>query len=259
MTSPTDPFAAFRLDDRVAIVTGASSGIGVRLAEVLAAAGASVVLAARRLDRLEKVAAELPGSGHLAVPCDMANDDDLEALVQATIDRHGQIDILVNNAGISDPQPAETEPIATFRLLMEVNLIGAFALTQRAARHMLSQGRGAIVNVGSVLGSVASGQIPQASYTASKGGLVNLTRELAVQWARRGVRVNALCPGWFETEMTQEMFDDESGLRWIRRNTPMGRPGELKELDGALLFLASDASSYVTGAVLLVDGGWTAR
>src|SRR5713101_5709391 len=147
MTSPPDPFASFRLDDRVAIVTGASSGIGARLAQVLAAAGASVVLAARRLDRLEKVAAELPGSGHLAVACDMANDDDLEALVQATIDRHGQIDILVNNAGISDPQPAETEPMATFRLLMEVNLIGAFALTQRAARHMLSQGRGAIVNV----------------------------------------------------------------------------------------------------------------
>ncbi|HEX9548880.1 MAG TPA: glucose 1-dehydrogenase [Acidimicrobiales bacterium] len=259
MTSPPDPFASFRLDDRVAIVTGASSGIGARLAQVLAAAGASVVLAARRLDRLEKVAAELPGSGHLAVACDMANDDDLEALVQTTIDQHGHIDILVNNAGTTDPQPAETEPVATFRQRMDVNLIGPFALTQRVAQHMLARSHGTVVNVASVLGIVASGQIPQASYTASKGGLVNLTRELAVQWARRGIRVNALCPGWFHTEMTQEMFDDESAMRWIRRNTPMGRPGELEELDGALLFLASDASTYVTGAVLLVDGGWTAR
>jgi NAD(P)-dependent dehydrogenase (short-subunit alcohol dehydrogenase family) len=254
-----DPTDAFRLDDRVAIVTGASSGIGVRFAHVLAGAGAKVALAARRIERLEKLAAELPGSGHLAISCDMADDADIAALVRTTIDRHGRIDVLVNNAGTSDPQPAETEPLETFRRLIDVNLTAAFELTQLAARHMLARGEGTVVNVASVLGTVASGQIPQASYTASKGGLVNLTRELAVQWARRGIRVNALCPGWFPTEMTDAMFEDEGGLRWIRRNTPMGRAGELHELDGALLFLASEASSYVTGAVLMVDGGWTAR
>jgi len=125
-------------------------------------------------------------------------------------------------------------------------------------RQMLDRGGGVVVNVASVLGLVGSGQIPQAGYVASKGGLVNLTRELAAQWARRGVRVNALAPGWFRTEMTEVLFADEGGQRWIRRKTPMGRAGELHELDGALLFLASDASTYVTGQVVTVDGGWTA-
>jgi NAD(P)-dependent dehydrogenase (short-subunit alcohol dehydrogenase family) len=124
---------------------------------------------------------------------------------------------------------------------------------------MLAAGSGSVVNVASILGLVASGQIPQASYAASKGAVVNLTRELAVQWARRGVRVNAIAPGWFLSEMTEEMFGDEASQRWIARNTPMGRSGTEDELDGALLFLASDASSYVTGQTVAVDGGWTAR
>ena len=253
-----DPLAAFRLDGRVAIVTGASSGFGSRFAEVLAGTGATVVLAARRLDRLDALAARLPGAGHLAVACDMSRDADVEALVESAMARYGRIDILINNAGLSQPQPAEKESPAQFRYIMEVNLTGAFVLTQLVARHMLEGSGGSIVNVASILGLVGTGQVPQASYTASKGGLVNLTRELAAQWARRGIRVNAICPGWFPTEMTGEMFEDPSGLRWIRRNTPMGRGGRTEELDGALLYLASDASSYVTGAVLAVDGGWTA-
>jgi NAD(P)-dependent dehydrogenase (short-subunit alcohol dehydrogenase family) len=138
-----------------------------------------------------------------------------------------------------------------------VNLSGALLCAQRVGRVMLETGRGSIVNVASVLGLVGVGQIPQASYAAAKGGVVNLTRELAAQWARRGVRVNAIAPGWFHTEMTAEMFDDPKALSWIRRRTPMGRPGELSELAGAALFLASDASSYVTGQTLAVDGGWT--
>jgi NAD(P)-dependent dehydrogenase (short-subunit alcohol dehydrogenase family) len=253
-----DPLAPFRLDDRVVVLTGASSGIGMRLAEVLAAAGAKVVVAARRRDRLEELAARMSGEGHLAVECDVTKDADLEALVAAAQDRYGHIDILVNNAGLSDPQPAETEPLSSFRYIVEVNLTSAFALTQLVARGMLARGGGAVVNVASVLGIVASGQIPQASYSASKAGLVNLTRELAVQWARKGIRVNAICPGWFPTEMTASMFDEEAGRTWIRSRTPMGRAGEMHELDGALLYLASDASSYVTGAVVPVDGGWTA-
>jgi NAD(P)-dependent dehydrogenase (short-subunit alcohol dehydrogenase family) len=183
---------------------------------------------------------------------------DLERLVATTLDRHGRIDVLVNNAGIAGAVSAEDEPMEHFRAVLEVNLMSKFALTQLVARAMLRQGRGSVINVASVLGLVASGQIPQASYSASKGGLVHLTRELAAQWARRGVRVNAIAPGWFPSEMTESMFADERALRWMRRNTPMGRTGELRELDGVLLFLASDASSYVTGQAIAVDGGWVA-
>ena len=248
--------AGFGLDGRVVLLTGASSGIGERFARVLHAAGGHLVLAARRADRIEALAGELEGA--VAVPCDVTRDDDLRRLVTEALDRHGRIDVLVNNAGIADPQPAEDEPVDLFRDVLAVNLTAAFVLTQLVGNHMLDAGRGVVVNVASVLGLVAAGQIPQAGYTASKGGLVNLTRELAAQWARRGVRVNALAPGWFRTEMTELMFEDEGGRRWIRRKTPMGRPGEPGELDGPLLFLASDASSYVTGHVLTVDGGWTA-
>lgn len=139
-----------------------------------------------------------------------------------------------------------------------VNLTGPFVLTQAVAGPMLEQGSGSVVNMASLLGLVGNGRVTSASYCASKGGLINLTRELAAQWARRGVRVNAIAPGWFETEMTADFFAEESGRSWIRRTTPMGRAGELHELDGALLFLASDASSFVTGQVISVDGGWTA-
>ena len=251
-----DPLAPFRLDGRVAVVTGASSGIGARFARVLHGAGASVVAAARRLDRLEQLTAELDGA--LAVACDVSVDSDLERLVATTVDHFGQIDVLVNNAGVGEPVPAEAEPPETFRRTVDVNLTAAFVAGQLAGRHMLERGQGSIVNVVSMLGLVGSGQVPFPSYAASKGGLVNLTRELGAQWARRGVRVNAIAPGWFETEMTAEMFADERSMTWVRRKTPMGRPGAEHELDGALLFLASDASSYVTGHVLTVDGGWTA-
>jgi hypothetical protein len=252
-----DPLAPFRLDGRVAVVTGASSGLGARFARVLHGAGATVVVSARRADRLEALVAELDGA--VAIPCDVADGSSIERLVEEVAGSLGRIDVLVNNAGMSEPLPGEDEPVDTFRRVLEVNLVGLFHLSQVAGRHMLSAGSGTIVNIASILGLVASGQLPQASYTASKAGVVNLTRELAVQWARRGVRVNAIAPGWFPSEMTDEMFGDEGGQRFIRRNTPMGRGGEEHELDGALLFLASDASTYVTGQTVVVDGGWTAR
>ena len=255
MTTP-DPLARFRLDGRVAVLTGASSGIGARWARVLDAAGAAVVLAARREERIAKLAVELRDA--VAVRCDVASADDRDALLATALERHGRIDVLVNNAGTTNVIPAMEESDEDFARVLDVNLAAPFALARAAARSMVEAGTGgAIVNVASILGLLASGQVPQASYVASKAGLVNLTRELAVQWARSGIRVNAICPGWFPSEMTDDMFATERGQQFIRRRTPMGRAGTEDELDGALLFLASDASSFVTGHALVVDGGWS--
>jgi len=250
----------FRLDGRAAVVTGASSGMGVAFAEALAAAGARVLLAARRGDRLEALAARLRAGGAeaRALVCDVSRPEEVERLRDAALGAFGAVDVLVNNAGYTSVVPAEAQSLEDWRGQLDVNLTGAFLCAQRLGAAMLEAGRGNLVNVASVLGLVGSGQVAQAAYAASKGGLVNLTRELAAQWARRGVRVNALAPGWFPTEMTADMFGDEASLRWMRSRTPMGRAGELPELWGPLLFLASDASSFVTGHVLVVDGGWTA-
>ncbi|MCU1457748.1 MAG: short-chain dehydrogenase/reductase [Actinomycetia bacterium] len=251
--APLDPLATFRLDGKTALVTGASSGLGARFARVLDAAGAKVVLVARRADRLESVASELHGARTFSV--DLSDIDAAESLVAEI----GPVDVLVNNAGITDVAPALDESTASFRRVVELNLIAPFVLAREAARSMTDRGvAGSIVNIASIVGVVGVGQIPQAGYAASKGGLVNLTRELGAQWARKNVRVNALAPGWFRSELTEgKMFGDEAGERWIRSRTPMGRGGEASELDGALLFLASDASTFVTGQVLCVDGGWT--
>jgi NAD(P)-dependent dehydrogenase (short-subunit alcohol dehydrogenase family) len=253
---PIDPLAAFRLDDRVAIVTGASSGLGARFARVLHGAGARVVAAARRADRLDRLAGELRGCR--PVVCDLTVEADVERLVAETFEAYGRIDVLVNNAGVGTPVPAEDEAVDRFRAVVEVNLTASFAVTQRVGRHMLEARRGSIVNLASLLGVVSAGQIPFASYAASKGGLISLTRELAAQWGRRGVRVNAIAPAWFESEMTAAMFADERSMAWVARKTPLGRAGADHELDGTLLWLAGDASSYVTGQVIAVDGGYTA-
>ena len=260
MTSPRepvlDPLARFRLDDKVAVVTGASSGLGARFARVLDAAGARVVITARRADRLDELARDL--TDPLVVAADLAAPGSVDALVAATLGRFGRVDVLVNNAGASDDIPALDFPVDRFREIVEVNLVAPFALAQAAARPMIESGRGgSIVNIASQYGVVGV-NAGIVAYAASKGGLVNLTRQLAVEWARSGVRVNAIGPGYFRTEMTTDVFDDGKTEAWLRRASPIGRGGESDELDGALLYLASDASSYTTGSILAVDGGWTA-
>jgi NAD(P)-dependent dehydrogenase (short-subunit alcohol dehydrogenase family) len=233
--------------------------MGVAFAQALASAGAKVVLAARREDMLNEVAQGIRESGGeaLVVRCDVAREEEIDALVEKSRAAFGAVDVLVNNAGFTTIVPAEEQSVADWRAHVDVMLTGSFLCAQRFGRHMLAAGNGNVINVASMLGVVGSGQVRQAAYAAAKGGQVNLTRELAAQWARRGVRVNALAPGWFPTEMTGDMFQDERSLRWMRNRTPMGRGGELRELEGPLLFLASDASSFVTGHVLVVDGGWT--
>ena len=247
----------FDVSGKVAIVTGASSGFGEHFARVLAANGARVVAVARRAERLEALAGELDGI--TAAACDVSDDAACEALVESVVADHGTVDILVNNAGLSDSQPAIDEPMDDFRYTMDVNLNACFLLSKLVAHPMRDRNWGSIINIASVHGLVGSAPNNQAAYSASKAALINLTRELALQWTRHGIRVNAIAPGYFETELTEGMIADESGSNWINRNTPMRRPGRLDELEGPLLLLASDAGSYITGQTIVVDGGWTAR
>ena len=257
MTNALDPLSLFRLDGQVAVVTGASSGLGARFARVLDAVGARVVLAARRAERLEALAAELTDA--VVVPADLAVAADRERLIESALAEAGRIDVLVNNAGIGRAAPLEQEALEEFELVLDVNVTAIWHLCKLARDALVANGGGSIVNIASMLGHVGSAPIKQAAYCASKGAVVNLTRELGLQLARRNVRVNALCPGWFPSEMTEEMSGDESAQDFVKRNGPMPRFGEPHELDGALLLLAGAAGTFITGQSLIVDGGWTAR
>lgn len=255
MSTPRTATELFSLEGRTAIVTGASAGLGARFATVLAQAGATVFAAARRIDRLKELA-NLDARIH-PVACDVAAEADRERLAEAALAATGRIDILVNNAAISGETRAEDESPDAFADVLGVNLTAPFHLARLTAEAPV--GPKSIINVSSILGLVTGAPLGGASYTASKAGLIGLTRELAGQWGRDGIRVNALAPGWFRTEMTADLFGDERSARWVDRNTLLRRGGDVQELDGALLFLASDASTYCTGQVLTVDGGWTAR
>lgn len=256
-STSVSPLDQFRLDGHVAVVTGASSGLGDHFARVLHAVGADVVVTARRADRLERLVGELPGA--VAIVADVSIAEDRERLVAEALERFGRVDVLVNNAGVGGVVRVEDETLEQFREAMEVNVTALWHLSKLCAPSMIQSGAGAIVNVASMLGHVGSTPVKQAHYCASKGAVVNLTRELALQWARKGIRVNALCPGWFPSEMTEGMDTDEGSQRFIASNSPIPRMGELRELDGALLLLASRAGTFLTGQSVIVDGGWTAR
>jgi len=257
--SETTPSASqiFSLQGRTAIVTGASAGLGMRFATLLADAGADVYAAARRLDRLEALAATHDRIH--PVQCDVADEGDRVRLVDLAISGTGHLDVLVNNAGTGGHGRAVDESWETFRQTLDVNLVAPFHLSCLMAGAPSPRRTRSIVNISSILGMVSGAPLSGASYAASKAGLIGLTRELAGQWGRDGIRVNSLAPGWFRSEMTEDLFADQRSSDWVTKNTQLRRAGEANELDGALLFLASDASSYTTGHVLVVDGGWTAR
>jgi NAD(P)-dependent dehydrogenase (short-subunit alcohol dehydrogenase family) len=247
----------FGLDGRVALITGASSGLGATVARTLADAGARVAVAARREDRLAALAGDVGG---VAVACDLLDPAQVDALVPRVADQLGGPEILVNVAGgFAGACPAEDEPLATVSETLTLNLVAPFRVCQAAFPHMVAAGRGAIVNVSSISGRVGIPGIPQASYAAAKAGLSGLTAELAVQWARHGIRVNTVAPGFFRSEITEGLYDDERSHAWLRRNTPLPYDGEAGDVVGAVLWLVGDAGRYVTGQTIVVDGGWTTR
>jgi NAD(P)-dependent dehydrogenase (short-subunit alcohol dehydrogenase family) len=243
----------FLLTDRVAIVTGASSGLGVAFAHALSQAGASVVLAARRTDRLASVAAAIAAGGGraMSVPVDVADPDSCSALAGAAMAEFGRIDILVNNAGLGTAYPATRETPDQFRSVIDVNLNGSYWMAQACGR--LMQPGASIVNISSVLAMTTAG-LPQAAYSASKAGLMGLTRDLAAQWTgRKGIRVNAIAPGYFATEMTDQYAPGYLDSMTARMLIP--RMGRLEECAATLIWLVSPAAGYVTGQTIVVDGG----
>jgi gluconate 5-dehydrogenase len=241
----------FELDGRRALVTGSSQGIGLALAHGLADAGASVILNGRNTDKLAAAAAELPGAASLSF--DVSDHAAARAAIDGFEESEGPIDILVNNAGVQHRAPLEDFPPEDFERLMRTNVSSVFNVGQACARHMIRRGRGKIVNVASVNALLARYSI--APYTATKGAVANLTKGMATDWARHGLTCNAIAPGYMRTPLNEALWSDPEFNDWLEKRTPAGRWGQVEELVGACVFLASDASSFVNGHVLYVDGG----
>jgi gluconate 5-dehydrogenase len=244
----------FSLDGRRALVTGSSQGIGLALAKGLSAAGAAVILNGRDPARLADAAAQIPGAAVLAF--DVTSHDAVRSAVDGFEAAHGAIDILVNNAGMQYRAPLEEFPAEAFERLLQTNVASVFHVGQACARHMIARGAGKIINIASVQVALARPTI--APYTATKGAVANLTKGMATDWARHGLHCNAIAPGYFDTPLNAALVADPAFTAWLEKRTPAGRWGRVEELVGACVFLASDASSFVNGHVLYVDGGITA-
>lgn len=250
----------FSLEGKIALVTGASSGLGVQFAKALARQGADVAIVARRMDRLNDVKAELEDLGVrvLAVQCDVMDVEQIRSTVKEVKDHFGRIDILVNNAGIGLTEPAEIQSDETWEKMIAVNLNAVYYFAREVGKIMVDQNYGKIINIGSIHSNVAMAGIPISAYATTKGGVKMMTKALANEWAKYNITVNTLGPSYFESEMTQEVANDEGFSQVLKAYCPMGRMGKPGELDGAIVYFASDASSFTTGQYLAVDGGWNA-
>lgn len=249
----------FNLKGKVAVVTGSSSGLGVTFAQALAEVGANIVLAARRIDKLNQVADSIAKLGVKVIPiqCDVSQQSQVQSLMDETVKTFGRLDILVNNAGVAAMSPATDISVEDWNRVVSINLTGTFLCARTAAKQMIKRAGGKIVNIASIYGAVGD-VFPASPYYATKGAVINLTRDLAVEWAPFKINVNAIAPGFFPSEMTEGIFSDPHYLEYINKQTPLGRTGNAEDLKGAVVYLASSASDYVTGQTIFVDGGWTA-
>ena len=253
------PLNEFDLSGKIALVTGAGRGIGFHTALALAKYGADVIVSSRTVSELETVAGAIEDMDRRAMiqSADITDVNQIRSMVDAAIETFGRIDILVNNAGINRPQPAVDVTEENWDLIMNTNLKGLFFCAQAVGRVMIAQKYGKIINISSDAGSV--GLLKRTAYCASKGGVNLLTKVLALEWAPHNVNVNAIAPAFIETPLTEPMFRDQEFREYVLGNTPLGRVGQPEEVSGAVVFLASKASEYMTGHVMLVDGGWTAH
>jgi NAD(P)-dependent dehydrogenase (short-subunit alcohol dehydrogenase family) len=245
----------FDLSGKVAIVTGASRGLGQYFGRALARAGADLVISSRRLDSLAEFQREIEGLGRRAVPLELDVRDypSIQRMVEAAVQAYGKIDILVNNAGCNVRKPAVEVTWDDWNLVLETNLRGSFFVAQAVARKMIPRRYGRIINIGSV--TCVFGYAGITPYCASRGGVKQMTMSLADDWGPYGITVNCLAPGWFRTEQTKVLYENQEWVEYLRDRIPLRRPGLPNDLDGAIVFLASDASQYITGQTLLVDGG----
>ena len=252
------PSPATDCERKVALVTGAGRGLGRVMAVALAAAGADVVCTARSANEIEAAAAEIRALGRraIAVTCDVTDETACETLAASAMEQLGRIDILVNNAGMNIRKPVLELTGAEYTQVLNTNLNGYFNCSRAVGKYLVAQGSGKVINISSIMGRVALAN--QGAYASSKGAVEQLTKVLSLEWASANVQVNAIAPTYFETDLTRPLFEDPDRNRFITERTPMGRWGQPHELAGAVIFLASDASSYITGHTLVVDGGWTA-